>query len=256
MYKIACQTIVYGETIRENIESILEKVKSYGYDGVEIGVRHLDKTRPDYYRELLKKNDIELLAVHVGGNFLEPDSVQKQIDQFADTLRFVCELGVKYIFISGFHKKGKTEEDYRDEAVVYDRLGKMCREKGVKLCFHNHDWEMWNDQMGFRTLMANTDPEHLRLVPDVGWVTRGGVDPVALLEEFKDRIEVLHFKEFTADHTFTELGQGVVQFEKVLEAFSSLRDPLWLVADQDRTLKGSDVSAKENYEYIAKICGR
>ena len=57
--------------------------------------------------------------------------------------------------------------------------------------------------MGFRTLMANTDPTYFRLVPDVGWVTRGGADPVKFLEEFKDRIEVLHFKEFTAENSFT-----------------------------------------------------
>ena len=111
MYKIACQTIVFGDTIKENIETILPAVKKMGYDGVEIGVRHFDKEKPDYYRDLLKKNELELLAIHVGGNFLEPDSVQKQIDQFGDTLRFACELGIHYIFISGFHKKGKTEED-------------------------------------------------------------------------------------------------------------------------------------------------
>ena len=256
MYKIACQTIVFGDHIKENIETILPTVKKMGYDGVEIGVRHLDKENPGYSRDLLKKNELELLAIHVGGNFLEPDSVQKQIDQFEDTLRFACELGIHYIFISGFHKKGKTEEDYKEEAAVYNRLGKMCHDKGVKLCFHNHDWEIWNDEMGFRTLMANTDPEYFRLVPDVGWVTRGGSDPVKFLSEFKDRIEVLHFKEFTAENSFTELGQGVVKFEEVLKAFGDLKNPLWLVAEQDKTTKGAEVSAQENYTYIAGICGR
>lgn len=69
--------------------------------------RHFDKEKPDYYRDLLKKNELELLAIHVGGNFLEPDSVQKQIDQFGDTLRFACELGIHYIFISGFPQEGQ-----------------------------------------------------------------------------------------------------------------------------------------------------
>ena len=104
--------------------------------------------------------------------------------------------------------------------------------------------------------MANTDPEYFRLVPDVGWVTRGGSDPVKFLSEFKDRIEVLHFKEFTAENSFTELGQGVVKFEEVLKAFGDLKNPLWLVAEQDKTTKGAEVSAQENYTYIAGICGR
>lgn len=37
MYKIACQTIVFGDHIKENIETILPTVKKMGYDGVEIG---------------------------------------------------------------------------------------------------------------------------------------------------------------------------------------------------------------------------
>ena len=129
MYKIACQTIVFGDHIKENIETILPAVKKMGYDGVEIGVRHFDKEKPEYYRDLLKKNELELLAIHVGGNFLEPDSVQKQIDQFEDTLRFACELGIHYIFISGFHKKGKTEDDYKEEAAVY--MGNLERRDGL-----------------------------------------------------------------------------------------------------------------------------
>ena len=32
--------------------------------------------------------------------------------------------------------------------------------------------------------------------------------------------------------------------------------PLWLVAEQDKTTKGAEVSAQENYTYIAGICGR
>ena len=114
----------------------------------------------------------------------------------------------------------------------------------------------WNGEMGFRTLMANTDPEVFRLVPDVGWVFRGGADPVTLLTEFKDRIEALHFKEFTADNSFTELGEGVVPFREVYQAFHGLRDPLWLVAEQDKTVKGPEASAAENYRYLAGLCGR
>lgn len=50
--------------------------------------------------------------------------------------------------------------------------------------------------------------------------------------------------------------QGVVKFEEVLKAFGDLKNPLWLVAEQDKTTKGAEVSAQENYTYIAGICGR
>ena len=47
-----------------------------------------------------------------------------------------------------------------------------------------------------------------------------------------------------------------MKFEEVLKAFGGLKDPLWLVAEQDKTTKGAEISAQENYNYIAGLCGR
>jgi sugar phosphate isomerase/epimerase len=251
MINIACQTIVFGNpNIRAQIESILNQVGKIGYDGVEIGARHLDHDRPDYYKELLLKNNLKLLALHVGGNFLDKSSIKNQLQNISKTADFALKLGCHNLFLSGTYVENKQPDAYNIEAEVYNKIGKMCNDLGLTLCYHNHNWEIKNSCEGFKILMKNTDPKLVRLVPDVGWVMVGGCNPVEFLKEYIDRVEVLHFKEFDSERSFSEIGTGIVDFKAVYEFISSKRQNMWIVAEQDETKKTPFESAQENYKYI------
>ena len=253
MIRIACQTITWGpEKNRENTDQVLSEVRKAGFSGVEIGARHLDHSKSEYYKGLLEGNGLQLVALHVGGNFLDQASVAEQVQNIGKTIRFAESLGTGYIFISGSYIKGKTAEDYRREAQVYNKIGVLCKDSGLKLCYHNHDWEIWNGLEGMRLLLENTDQELVFLVPDVGWVTRGGADPVHFVEENYRRIEAVHFKEFTTDGGFTEIGKGIVNFRGV---YDSIRDKgdIWVVTEQDQTTTTPLESAGMNYAYVKSL---
>ena len=81
MFKIGCQTIVFSPlNIKDNIESIYKTISSIGYDGVETGIVHFDTNKVEFYKQLLAKTGLTLPAVHMGGNFLDKDSVKAQQD--------------------------------------------------------------------------------------------------------------------------------------------------------------------------------
>jgi sugar phosphate isomerase/epimerase len=254
MTKIACQTIIYGETVKDNIERILEEVGDIGYDGVEIAIRHFHIDRPDFYKELLAKNNLTMPAIHMGGNFLDKDSVKEQLDNYEKTLQFAKTLGCSYIYLSGSIHPDKSVEDYKNECAIYNRMSEQCFQSGMKLCYHNHDWEMVNKQAGMNILLAETDPEKFFFVPDVGWMTVANVDPAAFIEQHHNRIAALHFKEFAPIRTFSELGTGYVDFPSVYEKFKKYRKDFWVSAEQDRTRKLPKESAMENYNYIKNLC--
>lgn len=257
MIKVACQTIVYGNpTIKDNIERILANVSENKYDGVEIGARHFYMDKPDYYIELLKKNNLELPAIHVGGDFLNRDSVNQQIEQIGETIKFAKKLGCKYIYLSGTFREGKTEEDYLHESKTYNELGKRCNYEGLVLCYHNHDWEIVDNLRGMNIILDNVAEKNMKLVPDVGWLTVGGTDPVRFLQDNLNRIEALHFKDFKATKEFTEVGTGVVAFESIYSYIKDKKETLWITAEQDVATETPEKSSKANSEYIRGLISR
>ena len=254
MVKIACQLIVFGNSIiKDNIESIAETVKNIGYDGVEIGARHLNQEKPDYYIDLFKKLDLKLAALHVGGDFTDKNSVQQQLDNVKNTIVFGKKLGCPYIFLSGSYREGKTSEDYITEAESYKEIGKACNGEGLTLCYHNHDWEFINNSEGMNILMEKVPMDLMKLVPDVGWCEIGGVSSVQFLKDNIDRVEALHFKDFKSKavpREFTELGTGITPFKEIYNYVTSLGRNWWISAEQDQTSLEPKEAARINFEYI------
>ena len=65
-----------------------------------------------------------------------------------------------------------------------NRAGRMARDAGLKLGYHNHNWEFFRltdnpSRTAYDVLTDATDPELVHLQLDLFWATRGARDPVA-----------------------------------------------------------------------------
>ena len=83
---------------------------------------------------------------------------------------------------------------------------------------HNHDHEFKPNQDGLipeEELLARTN---LLLEVDTYWVYAAGKDPVAFLQEHKDRIRVIHLKDGKGGDACASLGQGIAPVAQVRQA--------------------------------------
>ena len=254
MTKIACQTNVFGENIKDNITGIAEMVKKIGYDGIEIGARHFYLDKVAFYQELFSRLELKLVAIHVGGNFLDKDSVKQQLDNMKNIIGFGRQLDCPYLYLSGSKKEGKNMDDIIAESESYKEIGKMCAAEGLVLCYHNHDWEFYKDgSEGMKALLEKVPAELMKLVPDVGWLKMAEVDPLQFTRDNISRIEALHFKDFLGSRQFTELGTGIVPFKEVYEYVTGLGRDWWITAEQDQTTLEPAEASRINFEYIAAM---
>lgn len=254
MVNIACQTIVFGNDIKDNIFRIAETLKKIGYDGIETGARHFYLEKPEFYLDLFNRLELKLIAVHMGGNFLDRESVQQQLDKAKNIIDFCRKLGCPYLYLSGLKKDGKTNGDYAIEAESYKNLGVMCNDAGIKLCYHNHDWEFLKDgSNGMETLLEKVPEDLMKLVPDVGWLKMAGVEPFKFIKDNISRIEALHFKDFSGPRQFTELGTGIVPFGEIYNYIEGLNRDWWITAEQDQTSLKPEEAVSINYRYIKDL---
>ena len=105
--------------------------------------------------------------------------------------------------------------------------------------------------------LTQVDPR-LMLKLDVGWVYVGGVDPVEYMEKAKDRIALLHIKDFTemiqprylvnadkeTDFGFTAVGTGKLDLKGIFNKAIEIGQE-WAIVEQDREriLKWEDAIA-------------
>ena len=125
-------------------------------------------------------------------------------------------------------------------------MGRCLRDAGATFHYHNHDYEL-EDLGGGTTamdlLLGELDDTAVDLCVDVGLGARGGRDPAAFLAEHGERIGYLYLKDCQCEPGKTgregliwrELGNGVVDWDAVMEVVLGLEHVEWVLVEQDRT---------------------
>ncbi|WP_449374483.1 sugar phosphate isomerase/epimerase family protein [Arthrobacter psychrolactophilus] len=121
----------------------------------------------------------------------------------------------------------QSAEDIQKIAAGLNAAAKKGAEYGVRVGYHNHQWELESKINGttaleyFETLL---DPE-LVLEVDTYWVSVGGANAVDVLTSLGDRVKFIHIKDgpLTTDNLAQlPAGQGQVPVWDVIEAAKSL----------------------------------
>jgi sugar phosphate isomerase/epimerase len=171
------------------------------------------------YRDLLDEYGLKASARHVDVGTPENPA---DIDQIiADNKT----LGIKY-FGSGstpiFPEVYTTEAEWVAYAEYLDEVGAAARKAGQRLMVHNHDIEFertFGDRTVFDILAANTDPRNVVFQLDLYWADNGGADPIELIEEYGNRIQLFHVKDAReGDGRIEIVGRGTIDFPSIFAA--------------------------------------
>ena len=96
-------------------------------------------------------------------------------------------------------------------------------------------------------------PEQERTVSDAIAALEAGGDPVAVAEEFMDRVGYFHLKDTTPEE-WREIGYGAVDFGDLIKLIES-RYEGWLVVEQDETRRQPVESARMSRDYLKEQFG-
>jgi len=252
--RIAVQTRPWGvERNRDDLPGILAEIAGAGYAGFEIGNQHLDLSQPARLRALAEEHGLAVAGVHAGGEISDPEAIRAARGQMERIADFIVAVGAAILPFSGKPKSGKTPAELQTEADNLNLMGDLCAQRGITLCYHNHNWELVHDCAELQFLMDHTDPARVSLCLDLGWVQRAGGDPLAVLNRFAPRIAYFHLKDTTADD-WQELGNGDVDLPPLLAAVAELA-PAWATVEQD-TVPGPAVdSARISRNYLRQRMG-
>jgi sugar phosphate isomerase/epimerase len=156
------------------------------------------------------------------------------------------------------YPSGVKLDDLEDVLAFAKRLnesGRIMREHGVSLAYHNHNIEF--RRYGRRTMLEvlyeETDPRNLLGEPDTYWIQYGGGDSVEWCERLKGRLPLLHMKDYktTFDDkpAFAEIGHGNLNWKKIVAA-AEASGCEWYIVEQDRCDGNPFDSLRMSFEYI------
>ena len=221
--KISIQLWTFAEYIGFGTdEATIERTREVFAALSEIGYRNVEPftlsgLSAEEYRALLDEYGLKASARHVNvGTPTDPADIGAILEENR-------VLGIRY-FGSGGTPNYATEAEWVAYAEYLDALGAQARMAGQSLMVHNHNWEfqrVFGERTAYEILLATTDPKNVVFQLDLYWVTNGGADPVALIEQYGHRIQLFHVKDMAAGPfpgRIEIVGEGVIDFPTIFAA--------------------------------------
>jgi sugar phosphate isomerase/epimerase len=207
----------------KDARATLEKVAQAGYVNVESAGYNNGKfynLSPADFKALLKEMNLTPISAHQGS--VTFDNVDQQI---AD----LKEAGFKYFVVPvppmgtfGFDpatKKMGMKGGAKALAATLNTLGQKCKDAGLELLYHNHDFEFNKDDEGnvvLDYLLENCDKSIVNFQMDLYWVTKAGKDPLEYFERYPGRFKIWHVKDMDEQGRFAPVGNGKIDFKRIL----------------------------------------
>ena len=237
---------------RELMPQMIEEIALAGYGGIEIGAhRFEDLSRPRNFSELVQNHGLHVSAIHMQEKYLWADALEGCFDYAQQVVEFTQAVGSRYLLYSSDHRADKTARYNQDLVKVLNEIGKICQVRGITFCYHNHWWEIDNEQALLRAICDLTDPALVSLCVDVGWVQRAGASPAKVLTEFLDRVRYLHLRD-TLEDRWTDVGYGLVDFRSVFQVIKG-RDDIYPTVERDEPLPDALGSARKSMAKLREL---
>lgn len=106
----------------------------------------------------------------------------------------------------------------KDKAMDFvtraEEVAVRLKEHGIDLYYHNHHIEFVKYDGQYLLDIIKDNTELLGFELDIHWIQRGGENPIKIIEQYRDRIRLLHLK----DYRVREVGE-VEDMSKFVERF-------------------------------------
>lgn len=232
----SCQTL-------DDLSESLKRVADIGYETVQIsGTCEYD---PKWLKEQLDANGLQCVITHT-----DPALITGQT---GEVIRNHDILNCDCVGLGGYGFSEETPEvDVEKFFADFGPAAKLMAQNGKYFMYHNHDREF--RKIGGKTileLLAEGMPaDQLGFTLDVFWVQAGGGDPAYWLEQLKGRVPCIHLKDYAFGKKMAVLGEGNINFDRILEKAETAGTKYLLVEQDDCNGEDPFDCLKRSYNYM------
>ena len=207
------------------------KGKFYGYD-------------PSEFRKVLDDLDLNMISGHT---VMGPQHWDKDKKDFSDSWKKTVDdaavLGQKWVVSPSMdNSMRKNYDDFRGYMDVFNKCGELCKAKGMKFGYHNHDFEFsekLNNEKLFDIIMRSINPDLVSMQLDIGNLYNGGAIALDVVKAYPGRFDIIHVKDEIPSkqgrdkYESTILGEGIVNAREMVDLARKIGGTTCYIIEQE-----------------------
>ena len=228
-FKLGLQLYTLHKEMQTDLPGTIKKIASYGYKEVETygfnygNNKYYWNLEPKLLKQIFDDNNIKSVSGHYDLNkFILPGKTDDDLKRYVDEcISGALVLQQDYIVWPWLDPESRTIEKFKLVAEKLNRIGEQIKKGGLKLGYHNHDFEFidHNGQIGYDIILNETDANLVKLEMDIYWFAHSSKLPAHhYFEKHPGRFALLHLKDMDKKdrELHTVMGEGSIDFKPFL----------------------------------------
>lgn len=193
-----------------------EDLETFGFDPDRVGYYGFDAHR---FKQILDARGLTTTSGHYD-LFRYLNEPLPVLESYVDKcIKGALALQQRYITWPWLDPDSRRIESFKKLAERLNIIGERIRRSGLGLAYHNHDFEFIDHDgvTGYDILLRDTDPNLVKLQLDLFWSTHSSKRSAhELFQQQPGRFVMWHIKDMDKQKHYTELGNGVIDFTKIM----------------------------------------
>ncbi|MFC0406891.1 sugar phosphate isomerase/epimerase family protein [Roseomonas elaeocarpi] len=236
------------------VDRVLDAVAEAGYRHVEAVGGHLEDAAG-------LRAKLDSRGLHTSSSHVSIAALREKPEAILEACR---TLGFEDLFMPSVPPaERQSGADYwRSLGAELGALSERFEREGVRLGYHNHNWELTPKEGGRNALellfeAAGSSP--LRWQADLAWLIRGGADPADWMARYRDRLTSVHVKDLAPEGQnaeedgWADVGSGVMDWPTLWRTARE-NGARWMVVEHDKPADPA-ASVRNSFRFISGMKG-
>ncbi len=226
-----------GRTHQDKLGHMIEISAQAGFTGIEpIHGWMGELSDPGKLKEKLQQHNIELVAIALALNWnqsRETEQERLEADKAIEILRHFPEA----ILCTVQKPTGRHDIDDRRLHLMHNVnvVSRRAMEKGVPCSFHPNSphSSITRTREDYKVLLEALDSSVTGWTPDVGHIRNGGMDPLEIMKQYKELINLVHYKDWNGEPEWALMGKGKIDLVSITRWLEAINFQGWIICEDE-----------------------
>jgi inosose dehydratase len=247
-----CQSYAWqmsGAKYLGRLDHIIQTACRAGFSGIETEVQFLvGKFRdPRFLKDVLAENSMELSAITLVEDWLNSQETETERDNAEFCLEFLASFPETMLVLCQMPRKdrGQLQERQQNLLRCANAVALRASARGIRCTYHPNSpaGSVFRTSDDYEILLNGLNSKVLGYTPDVGHIANGGMDPMAIIQQYRGIINHIHFKDRSESGFWAAMGKGVIDFPAIVSYLLATGFVGWCVVEDE--CKAAEVDPDE-----------
>ena len=260
--RIGCQTYTWqmsGAKYLDKLSHIIEIASRAGFAGLEPETQFLGRLwDPGLMKEALAANHIELAALTLVEDWLHPEETGEERAHADQTIEFLQSFPATVLAIVQMPGKDRADLRERQENLLkcVDAIAKRAHDQGLTCTYHPNSpgGSVVRTAEDYEFFLNGLDQSVIGYAPDVGHIAKVGMDPLAIIQQYRSMVNHVHYKDMNSDGVWAAMGDGKIDFVGITAYLRDTGYKGWIIIEDEcpRAVDEPDEVTMEDGVYVKK----